>query len=145
LTLALVLAIADTGALLWFGFGTAVFDGHPAILLVVPLMIAGVVGLLRLRTWGLIAGIVSNLLVAILAATRVLDLPGPLRTLFIATATLQLLVPLPMLVTIARRRPPSDPERWRRLKAWGAPAAIVGIAAVSVFAVFVLGDRLPPR
>jgi hypothetical protein len=104
LLLALVLAMADTGALLWLGLGNAMFEGDPSLLLLVPFMIAGVIGLLRLRTWGLIVSMASNVALVTLALCNVIYLPHPVRSLFIATALLQLLVPLPMLVSIVRAR-----------------------------------------
>jgi hypothetical protein len=141
LLLALVLAIADTGALLWCGLANFLFDGRARALLLVPLLATGVVGLLRLRTWGLLVSIASNLLVAILALTGVLGLPPELRALFATTATLQLLVPIPMLIAIARRRPPG-PDRWPRARRVARDAAIVAVVAVSVYATYILDHAL---
>jgi hypothetical protein len=135
LMLALVLAMADTGALLWIGSGNLMFDHRPSALLVAVPMLLGVVGLLRLRTWGLIVSLASNILMVVLGLTRVLYLPGPLRGLFVGTAILQLLVPLPMLVTIARGRAPG-PDRWRAAKTVATTAVIAGIASLSVYAAF---------
>jgi hypothetical protein len=141
LLLALVLAIADTGAFLWMGSGTAMFAGHPSLLIMAVPMAVGVVGLLRLRTWGLLVSLASNLLVAILGLAGVLYLEGPLRALFVSSACLQLLVPLPMLVTIWRGRTPG-PDRWHRAKALASSAVIAGIAGVSFYATFVHGAPL---
>jgi hypothetical protein len=138
LILALVLAIADTGAFLWMGSGTAMFGGHPSLLIMAMPMAVGVLGLLRLRTWGLLLSLASSLLVAILGSTGVLYLEGPLRTLFVSTACLQLLVPLPMLVSIWRGRSPG-PDRWQRAKARATTTVIAGIAGVSLYAAFVHG------
>jgi hypothetical protein len=104
LLLALVLAMADTGALLWLGLADAIFEGHAALLPLVACMIAGVIGLLRLRTWGLIVSMASNIALVTLALCNVLSLPHPLRPLFIGTALLQLIVPVPMLVSIVKTR-----------------------------------------
>jgi hypothetical protein len=141
LILALVLAIADTGAFVWMGSGTAMFSGHPSLLIMAVPMAVGVIGLLRLRTWGLLVSLASNLLVAILGVSGVLYLEGPLRALFVSTACLQLLVPLPMLVSIWRGRTPG-PDRWPRAKAAAAFALIAGIAGVSLYATFVHGGPL---
>jgi hypothetical protein len=140
LTVALVLAMADTGALLWLGLVTLLRYDYRLILMV-PLMVTGIVGLLRLRTWGLLAGMAANVLVATLAATRVLGLPDPLRGLFIGTALLQLLVPLPMLVAIVRRRPPPT-DRWPRGKGAIVTATIVAIAGFGVYAGLVRQSAL---
>jgi hypothetical protein len=133
LTLSLVLAIADAGTLLWVGLLALMANRMPWFLLLVPFMAAGVIGLLRLRTWGLILSLVCNLLVAILAATRVLALPDPLRGLYVSTATLQLVVPLPMLITLVRRRAPG-PDRWQRARPAAATVALLGIAGLCLYA-----------
>jgi hypothetical protein len=138
LILALVLAIADTGAFLWMGSGTAMFGGHPSLLIMAMPMAVGVVGLLRLRTWGLLLSLASNLLVAILGSTGVLYLDGPLRALFVTTACLQLIIPLPMLVSIWRGRSPG-PDRWRQAKTLATTTVIAGIAGLSLYASFVHG------
>jgi hypothetical protein len=131
LILALVLAMADTASFVWCGMAALLIDGHASVLLLVAPMFAGVVGLLRLRTWGLIVSLASNLTVAALALTRMLPVPDPFRILFVATAGVQLLVPLPMIVTIVLGRVPA-PDRWRRAKVVASTAVIVAIAAASV-------------
>jgi hypothetical protein len=142
LIVSLVLAIADTGSFLWFGLGTAVFEHRISLfhrvsmLMLVPFMITGVIGLLRLRVWGLLVSLATNLLIATLAFTRVLPLPDVLRQLFIGTAVLQLLVPIPMLVAFVRGRAP-DPARWARAKAIAPLAIVAVIAAVSAYSAFV--------
>jgi hypothetical protein len=138
LILALVLAMADTGAFIWMGSGTAMFGGHPSLLIMALPMAVGVVGLLRLRTWGLLLSLASNLLVAILGSTGVLYLDGPLRALFVTTACLQLIIPLPMLVSIWRGRSPG-PDRWRQAKTLATTTVIAGIAGLSLYASFVHG------
>lgn len=132
LLLAMVLAIADTVTLLWIGTAQAVDVRVFGPLLLVPGMILGVIGLLRLRTWGLLISLTCNLLVVILASTHVLNLPAELRWLLSATAVAQILVPVPMWIAIARRRLP-PPDRFRRLKRVVSTAVIVGIAASSVY------------
>jgi hypothetical protein len=135
LLIALVLAMADAGAFAWFGLGSALFDHSWSVALVVPFMIAGVVGLLRLRTWGLFVSLATNLAIAILAGTGLLNLPSPLRQLFIGSAILQMIVPLPMLVSIIRKQPPRA-AGWPRVRAL-APALIVcAIAALALYATY---------
>jgi hypothetical protein len=130
LMLALVLAMADVGTFSWLGMLQVVSGKFRLILFAVP-MIAAVIGLLRLRTWGLLVSVVCNLLVAALAAVQRLDLPGQLRWLFIGNAIAQLLIPLPMWVAIVRRRPP-PPDGWRRAKAIASTAVILVLAVVNV-------------
>jgi len=135
LLLAMVLAIADTVTLLWIGSLQAVEERAFGTLLLVPGMILGVVGLLRLRTWGLLLSLACNVLVALLASTAVLKMPAELRWMLTATAVAQMLVPVPMWIAIARRRLP-PPDRFRRLKRVASTAVIVGIAASSVYFTF---------
>jgi hypothetical protein len=130
LLVALVLAIADTGAFTWFGTGNAVFDHSWSVLMMVPPMIAGVIGLLRLKTWGLVVGFATNAAIAVLAFAHVLNL-GPLRDLFIATAVLQLLVPMPMIVAMIRRQP-ARVDAWRRTKAIVPVVVVVAIAGIAI-------------
>jgi hypothetical protein len=142
LMLALVLAIADTTSFIWLGTAQAFVGKEVRLILLVPPMIAGVVGLLSLRTWGLLLSLGCNILVVVLAGTGLLDLPRELQALFIGTAALQLLVPIPMWVTIIRRRPP-PPDRWRSAKRIVSTVVIVGIVALSAyFALF--HTRQPP-
>jgi hypothetical protein len=138
LVLSLVLALADAGSLSFCTFGTAMSgwrDAGAALALGALALLAcvGVVGLLRLRTWGLLVALASNLLVGTLALTGALPLPPPLRWLFMGTAGLQLIVPLPMLVTIVRRRPP-PPDRWQRFRSVATTVAILGLAAFVAYA-----------
>ena len=49
---------------------------------------------------------------------------------YISSAVAQLIVPLPMLVTIAARRAPG-PDRWRRARTVGATCVILALAGVS--------------
>jgi len=130
LLLALVLAIADTCSFVWVGTVNLIDGWRVGVLLLVPAMIAGVIGLLRLRTWGLIVSLLSNVAVVVLSSTRLIHLPDAFRALFIGTAALQLLVPAPMLVSIALGRRPA-PEGWQRTKRVVSTAVIVGVVALS--------------
>jgi hypothetical protein len=133
LLLSLMLAIADAGALLLFGLATYLdYHRYGILLLVIP-MLVGVVGLLRLRTWGLLVSLASNILVASLVTLRVVHLPGPLRWLYVCSAGAQLLVPLPMLITIIRRRPPGSAADWRRTKQVARTAVVLAFAAADVY------------
>lgn len=129
LLVALVLAIADASALSWFGIGNLYYEHRGSVLLVTPFMFAGVVGLLRLRTWGLVVSVATNAALVVLIATEVVYLPTPLRALFIGTSVLQLAIPVPMLVSILTKRPPAArPSAVTRV---GPMLAIVAIAALA--------------
>jgi len=138
LMLALVLAMADAGTFSWLGTLQAM-DGKVRLILFAVPMIAAVIGLLRLRTWGLLVSVVCNLLVAVLAGTGLLDLPNDLRRLFIGNAIAQLLIPLPMWIAIIRRRPP-QPDGWRRTKLIASTAVILLLALINVV---VMVGRVP--
>jgi hypothetical protein len=130
LVLALVLAMADLLLFLWVGILDAA-GGHGGLLLLLPPMAAGVIGLLRLRTWGLLVGMATNVLIVTLMFAEVLHVPHwSLRVLIISSAVAQLIVPFPMLVTIAMRRAPG-PDRWRRARTVGATCVILALAGVS--------------
>jgi hypothetical protein len=146
LQLSLVLAMADTASLALCGLGWLLADEPSSAVKLLPLAAftgLGVVGLLRLRTWGLLAAIASNLLVGALALTRILLVPPPLQQLFVATAALQAIVPLPMIVRLVRRLPPS-PDRWQAFRTFGATAAILGLVAVGLYAGLIRETPLIP-
>jgi hypothetical protein len=144
LVLALILAIADTASFSWFGALNATFEKHGGLLLMVVPMAAGVIGLLRLRTWGLLVSLACNVLVVVLSLTGVLELPRVLRILYVSSAALQLVVPIPMIVAIVRRRPPA-PDGWRRTKRAVSTSVIVAIAALSVYCAFLRSTPLIDR
>lgn len=113
LMLSLVLGVADFVALLMYGtimFEGAIdgffFDYIDAVPFLIGAAAMGVsiFGLYRLKLWGLFACIGANIAVAIGALT-VFDLPGPLVAGLCATAVIQLLLPLPILGRIIKRRP----------------------------------------
>jgi hypothetical protein len=141
LLVALVLAMADAGGFLWVGTADAVYEHRWSVLAMVPPMVVGVIGLLQLRVWGLIVSLATNATIAILAVTQVLALPSPLRQLFAASAVLQILVPLPMLVAMVRHRAP-HPDAWRRTKLVLPTVIITTIAALSLYAAYIHHGRL---
>lgn len=134
LILALVMALADAQPLALFG----VFQlgkSNPAeaapLLACAALMVVAIVGLARLRVWGLVLNLVANLLIAGLALGGALKVPQLLAWTLATTALIQLLLPLPMIVTIARGRPPA-PIRHPRLRAALVPCVVVILMALSV-------------
>jgi len=136
LMLALVLAMGDAGAFSWIGLMQLIEARKVGLIVFAPPMIAGVIGLLRLRTWGLLVSVACNVAVAVAANTRLLYLSDQIRALFIANAIVQLMIPLPMWIAIIRRRPP-PPDRWQRAKAIGVTCVIVSLMAIAIGARFV--------
>lgn len=147
LLLALVLATADAGTLL-FGatmqIGMGVGRGSIEYLVMgVPTMICGLVmaaavgGIYRLRTWALVLNLFANVAIAFLAMSGYLGLTIPVATALAATATIQLLLPVPILAAAL-----GDPLRDRRpLGKLGAPAMRIGLVVLMV--VGVLGPLAP--
>lgn len=78
--------------------------------------------------------IVANLLIAGLAGSAVIGTPPFLTCLLVGTAMLQLLVPIPLLYGILRKRPPSSS---------GGPARAGRVLAVAAI-LLVLGAALQP-
>jgi hypothetical protein len=104
LTAALILAVADTLSLLFWGSMAA--QGHAmetaaALIACGALMGIGVYGLFRMRTWALFLNLFSNILIASIAALGLIDV-GPLALVLIATAGLQLVVAMPIVASILR-------------------------------------------
>jgi hypothetical protein len=133
LTLALVLGFADVAtlsawALLAFASGdrkamvfAAAFTGFAAAIAV------SLVGLYRLYAWGFLLNLGVNLAVVILMLCDVFSL-DIVRLVFIVPAVAQILLALPVLVAIIRRRPLTVPRSLARLSAL-VPAAAVAIMA----------------
>jgi hypothetical protein len=139
LTAALTLAMADTLSLVFWSL--AAIDSNEVgvgvgLLGCAALMAIGIAGLYRLRTWGLAVNIAANLLIAGLVGSGALDTPSELTALLLTTAALQLLVPLPMLVGIVRRRPPALTAARSRAATVAAAAAILLVLALAVQPLF---------
>lgn len=66
------------------------------------LMGCALFGLFRLKLWGLVVCVGANILVAWLAVAGTLDLPDLLAGGLVATALIQLLIPIPIVREIAR-------------------------------------------
>ena len=103
LLLALILALADTVALFLYA-GVALqreFISSPWPLLAAGCaMLVGLHGMYRLKLWGVALNLLTNLVVAGLILTEVLDIRAPLNVGLVATAVAQLLLPIPMLRAI---------------------------------------------
>jgi hypothetical protein len=134
LLITLALAMANLSALTVFvgqyvvvGWLARSFSAGPWAVLTA----LGVVGLVRLRLWGLLVTIGCNLAVGALVATSTLATPDH-RGLFVGTAILQVVVASPLAMALARRRvAPFD--RWDRALPVAALAAIVVLTAVGTY------------
>ena len=148
LTLGLIMAVADAQALALYGAlklheggwkeGSA--ERGPQIVLLLlsaGVMMAAITGLYRLRVWGLLLATVCAAGVAVLSVADVYGLPNPLKVGMALTSTVQVLLPMPILVAIVRGRPvaPSTaPSGLARI----APSALVALMMAASAASFVL-------
>lgn len=112
LTASLVMAMADAIALLFYA-GIVLVDGsvRGSVLIDVAeftgaalVMVVALVGLYRIKVWGLVLNIGANVLIATLAMAGVFDIPPIIAFGLAATALAQLLLPIPLLVRAARSR-----------------------------------------
>jgi hypothetical protein len=129
LTLALVLGFADVATLsVWAILAFSSGDRSAMAFTGIAVAIAvSLVGLYRLYTWGFLLNLGVNLAVVILMLRNVfsLDIVG---LVFIVPAAAQILLALPVLVAIIRRRPLTVPRLLTRLGAL-VPATAVAIMA----------------
>ena len=113
LTLMLVLALADTVSLYFWGALQleSIFDGHhggidggyPLAFPCALLMTAALVGLYRLRVWGMVLNVVGNVVVAGLGISGLIGLPEILVVPLVATAVVQLVLPIPLMFGLATK------------------------------------------
>jgi hypothetical protein len=143
LMLAMTMAVADAQALLFWGVAQLEDNERvPGLVLVGAALVSSVsiVGLYRLRVWGLLSGALSATAVIVLMLSGVCRLDGPLSPCFITTSAVQLLLPCPIFVAIARGRAPAavTPSRAGRL----ALGLVVGAMMVGALAAVASGRRL---
>ncbi|MFO0610524.1 MAG: hypothetical protein U0324_45605 [Polyangiales bacterium] len=135
LQLLMVLALADAQTL---GLFALIFypEGQGAPLALGALgLLAGFVGLYRLSLAGVAATMATSLGVLLALATRAMRIDRDLVAPLMALSAVQLAVPLPMLASMALRRPlPAPPARLRgRLADAVVVALVVGAVAWGYF------------
>lgn len=142
LVMALVMALADTQSLALFGglrLERGQFDDATPLLACAGLMVLALVGLYRLRLWGLVLNLVANVVIAALALAGRLDVPEELAWALATTAAIQLALPLPLVKAIVRGRAPAATESRASTVAAVCAIALLMFAAV---AGLVSGGRL---
>jgi hypothetical protein len=146
----LVMAMADAQSLLLFGaleltephrFAGALLPRALPIAIAAPLLLS-VIGLYRLRLWGLLLNLAASLALAVLAVTSTLDLPGPLLVAYTVTAAAQWLAALPLLVALVRHRAPTAGPPLRKHSFTLATLLIATMIMLSLGCAFVLHARL---
>ena len=141
LTLALVLGFADVATLgAWAAMAFA--DGSSraipfavAFSAIAVAIAVSLVGLYRLYVWGFLLNLGVNLAVVVVMLFDALHL-SIARLVFIVPAVAQILIALPVLVAIIRRRPLTVPAPIARLGALVPPAAVAIMAGLNVQAWF---------
>lgn len=128
----LVLGLADAGTLLFMGAAMTGDRGRLVPFLLAFAILLGVVGLYRLRVWGLLVSLGANVAVIVCALTVLSRLPPNLRKLFIGSAVLQLLLPVPLIVSLVRGRAP-DSARFARLGAVLTSLVVLGLGAFGCY------------
>lgn len=125
LTLMMILAVADAQTLVSWSLGAKLRDLAPGLCGLA--MIAGIVGLYRLRLWGLLCNLVLSIAVAALALGGALEVPPVVVAMLCTSAALQLVLAAIVLRSV-RRGAPAELPRWARVGrylVWGAIGAVM--------------------
>ena len=147
----LVMAMADAQSLLLFGvlelsdhrhhhLAPLLHEALP-IAVALPLLVS-VIGLYRLRLWGLLLCLAASLALALLALTGTFDLPSPLLVAYVATAAAQWLVALPLVVALIRHRAPTVRPSLQKHSFSLTTLVIATMVTLSLTCAFVLHTRL---
>lgn len=150
LLLGLILALADAGTLLFWGglasLGGALYGDDKAVtaaLFYLPsglLMLLAVLGVYRLRLWGVALNVVTNVgVAALLLSWNPGDLPFAFRLPLVATAAVQLLLLVPLLRSLVGRSSPAPAwAGWRYLPS----AVVLSVVTLDLVAVLALTEPL---
>ena len=92
---------------------------------------AGLLGLYRLRVWGVFVSALANVALAVCAGSGLLAFPVPLRIGFAVTATLGLFLSAPVFVALIRGRAQASPAISRG-GAWVAGLVVVGLVGLAI-------------
>ena len=134
LQLLLVLALADAQTLILFAAieASAHGDSSKLFALVAVGLLVGFVGLLRLALWGVGLTMASAFALAAAIVSGAVRIDHDLHKPLLVIAAMQLLVPLPMLASMALKR--RLPEAPTRLRAHLARGIVVTVVALTVLA-----------
>lgn len=151
----MMMALADALTLGLFGAvqvadasrGCACHDPGVAALAIplglTALLALGVLGLLRLRAWGLFVDLVANVALMAALGAGALRLPTPIQLTLGATAALKVLMVSPMLRAIARGEAPEATALSTRGVRAGS-VAVVALMAASCYGAWVASSPLLP-
>jgi hypothetical protein len=139
LTLSLMLALADTFTLWMWALFAILGGARPNIamgfLVFAVITLCSVHGLFRLQMWGLVLNLLANIAIAIVFQARIIDVQE-LRLAFIGSAIVQLLLALPVLIGVLRRRPLEAPAWLERASRLLPPIALIGVIALAIQPLF---------
>ncbi len=120
LTAGLVLAIADLQTLLmWGAMATTSSSHHIEVFRIgmftgAAVMFVAIIGVYRLKMWGILLNLAANVAIATFAIFAS-EVPPPIAWTLSATALMQFLLPIPMLISLSRKTAtPDDPEHSSR-------------------------------
>jgi hypothetical protein len=142
LTLGMTMAVADAQALLFWGFlkiewvrtgrlwRSGIADGV-VLLAAAAMVLVAIMGLYRLRVWGLLLAGVCAVGIMSIAVTNACHLPRGLPVALFATSFVQLLLTVPVRSAIVRGRAPA-PRPPSILARIAAPLVVVLLAATAV-------------
>jgi hypothetical protein len=136
-----LLALADVQGLAFFA-ALALEHRTDVLPVAVPLVLAGMltvglIGLYRLRVWGLAAHLVANLSLAGAVASGHVDLPSPILLALLVSATLQIGLLIPLFAALVRRRTRPNP-RFSRYGTVVAASVVCALVGISIYAGAVL-------
>lgn len=134
LQLLLVLALADAQTLILFAVIEASDHGASTKLfaLVAAGLLVGFVGLLRLALWGVGLTMASSFVLAAAIVSGAVRIDHDLHKPLLVIAAMQLVVPLPMLASMAlKRRLPEAPTLLRAHLARGVVIAVVALTVLA--------------
>jgi hypothetical protein len=145
----MIMALADAQALGWLG-STMLYAGlrhgvHMsevkqglAMLACGAVALTALLGLYKLRLWGLMLSAVTTLAIGALAFTPMFGIrdAGPIPYAFAVSAAIQMALLAPLFVAIVRHRAPSPPSpRAQRIAAIAPAAIIIALAVLSAITV----------
>jgi hypothetical protein len=102
------------------------------LVLSAALLVAAIVGLYRLRVWGLLLATLCAAGVCALSVTDAYGLPSPLGTGMALTSAVQVLLPMPVFVAILGGRPVAAAGSLSRLARLVPGALVVLMMTASV-------------
>lgn len=142
LTLGMIMAVADAQALTLFGAlsleDTGKFSRTNSWLLLLSalLLVIAIIGLYRLRVWGLLLAALTAALVAGLAFTGAYGFDGALAAALGITSLVQIALPAPIVLAIVRGRAPAASASPSRLARAVPALVIVTMVGVSAYGAF---------